>query len=125
MVMPIIRHTLPKVVAIGGVAHVTEKAIATTKRKRTTKPIPKKRKATLPIKRKAKKQKPVARVKTRNKIAKTKLPPGKWAQLSREELVHVIGKVKADKVKAANGKAVKVGMYDRAIYINGKYYLKV
>jgi len=39
--------------------------------------------------------------------------------------VHAVGKAKADKVKAGASKAVKVGMYDVAIYVNGKYYLKI
>lgn len=120
MVMPLLHHTLPTVATIGVTGEVAKKVTGKTK-KRKVKIVAKKRKPTKPIK-----QKPKAKVTTtRSKATKSALSKGKWAQLSRQELVHIIGKGKADKVKAANGKAVKIGMYDKAIYINGKYYLSI
>lgn len=54
-----------------------------------------------------------------------KLPKGKWIQLSRHELVDAAGVTKANRVKAGAGKLVKIGMYDKAVYVDGKYYLSL
>lgn len=124
MVMPLIHHTLPAVVATGVTARVAEKAIGSTRAKARRKPV-KRRVPVVATKRKrVVKTLPRRRPVTTRRVT-TKLPPGKWVQLSREELVHLVGKVKADKVKVGAGKAVKIGMYDKAVYINGKYYLNI
>lgn len=54
-----------------------------------------------------------------------KLPRGNWVQVSRGELVRSIGRDKTVAVMGANGRPIKVGMYDKAGYINGKYYLSI
>lgn len=91
-----------------------------------------KRRAAVPTRRKpvARRKRVVARKRTvaRPKAVTRKrrvsaAPPGHWNELSWSELVRLVGSKKAQAIKGKPGAVVKVGLYDKFVYFNGKYYI--